>query len=429
MVTRTGRTWDTWGLRCSRAVAQAQRPSAAVHAVPRSAREGGVAGGRTRRRAGAAARPAAARAVRSPRRPRAAAAGRRSRRPPAAAGRARPRRGAARRRPAARRRRARRAAARRRRVGRGRAGGRARSRCAGTRPAGCRRVPPPHSRSTADRAQRARRRGRPPAVTDVLARGEDRVGGQLQRDQQGGDPAEAALAARRARRRGRRRPRRARAHGAQRQRDPGEQHMGRGARASRRQRVNSAARSGSELGPGYVHSGAECATCRRKRPPKGFQCRGMRRRRDPRPSQARDPAVAEQVDEDLVVGARPCAVARARSRPGGSAKPSSSAAIAASMARSVENGTREWPLSSSAAACMVAVARPRSATTAAISSGSSMSPQSRSTAYGETSATSWPGAVQLGPAQPGVGVRLEGALGDHRAVALVLEVVADRAGR
>ncbi|CAM5637356.1 hypothetical protein SCYAM73S_01555 [Streptomyces cyaneofuscatus] len=78
----------------------------------------------------------------------------------------------------------------------------------------------------ADRAQRARDgpAGRP--VTEVLAGGEERVGRQLQRDEQPRDGAEAALPPGQ-RVRHAEDDRREERDGGQRQRDPGEQHMGR----------------------------------------------------------------------------------------------------------------------------------------------------------------------------------------------------------
>ena len=60
---------------------------------------------------------------------------------------------------------------------------------------------------------------------------------------------------------------------------------------------------------------------------------------------------------------------------------------ATTTASSTWKSTRSWSLSSSVAQCTLAVARPSCSTTAAMSSGSVMFPQSRSTSYGETSAT------------------------------------------
>ncbi|EYT80587.1 hypothetical protein CF54_24625 [Streptomyces sp. Tu 6176] len=104
----------------------------------------------------------------------------------------------------------------------------------------------------ADRAQRTGERAARAAVADLLAGGEDGVGGQFQRDQQGGDPAEAALAARQgvgedehgARDGG---------HRVQRQRDLGQQDVRRGAERHDHSREQRRAH-GSESGPGYVHS-------------------------------------------------------------------------------------------------------------------------------------------------------------------------------
>ena len=81
---------------------------------------------------------------------------------------------------------------------------------------------------------------------------------------------------------------------------------------------------------------------------------------------------------------------RARSRPGAPTNPASSLSTTATIASSVEKSTRSWLDSSSATECIRATARPRSPTTPASSSGSLTSDQSRSAAYGDTSATSWP---------------------------------------
>ena len=178
--------------------AQAQRPSTAVHAVPGSARAAACAGGGRRRRGaprrrrtGSGARATAANAISSGRK--AVAADR-----AAAAGPGRARRAAARRRRA----RPTPTCAAEQQPGGGRVGVREQRR----RP-GRRRPPVDPGQRGADRCRRRTARPQPTersgpatgppacAVTDVLAGGEDRVGGQLQRDQQGGDPPEAALAA------------------------------------------------------------------------------------------------------------------------------------------------------------------------------------------------------------------------------------------
>jgi hypothetical protein len=119
----------------------------------------------------------------------------------------------------------------------------------------------------ADGAQRARDGPAHPAVADVLAGGEDGVGGQLQRDQQGGDPPEGTLPPRQ----GVRQEEHGggdRGHRVQRQRDPGQQHVRRG--AERHDDCREQRRAyGSELGSGYVHGGNECVTCSGKGSLKG----------------------------------------------------------------------------------------------------------------------------------------------------------------
>ena len=210
-------------------VLRRQRPSTGGPRRPREctrsrSRRGGrtAAGARRAGRASGAGRTVTAAATA------AAAAGRSTRRPPAAAGPGPARRGAARRRRAGRRRRARRAAAT------AAAGSACASRAAGPVGVG---AGHPGQRGAdaaaaaqhveADRAQRAGDRAARRAVTDVLAGGEDGVGGQLQRDQQGGDPPEAALPARQGVGEGEDGGRE-RGHRGQRQRDPGQQHVRRG---------------------------------------------------------------------------------------------------------------------------------------------------------------------------------------------------------
>ncbi len=78
----------------------------------------------------------------------------------------------------------------------------------------------------AHRAQRARDRAAGRPVAEVLAGGEERVGGQLQRDQQPRDRPEAALPAGQRIRHGEDH-RGQQTDRGQRQRDPGEQHVGR----------------------------------------------------------------------------------------------------------------------------------------------------------------------------------------------------------
>ncbi len=110
----------------------------------------------------------------------------------------------------------------------------------------------------ADRAQRARDRAGRGAVTGVLAGGEDGVGGQLQRDQQRRDPPEAALAP------GQRvgddeHGGRDQRHRVERQRDPGQQHVRRGAECHDECREQRRAQC-SQSDPGYVHSAGESVT-------------------------------------------------------------------------------------------------------------------------------------------------------------------------
>src|SRR5215212_2569778 len=57
------------------------------------------------------------------------------------------------------------------------------------------------------------------------------------------------------------------------------------------------------------------------------------------------------------------------------------------IASSIWNGTRVWSLSASPTQCTFAVARPSCASTGRMSSGSVSSSQSRSSSYGDSSAT------------------------------------------
>ena len=99
-----------------------------------------------------------------------------------------------------------------------------------------------------------------------------------------------------------------------------------------------------------------------------------------------DPAGSEGIHEQGVVAAHPLGV-RQPEVDDVLGEVASSPSSEATIALSTWKATRSWSLSSSEAQCTFAVARPSRSTTAAISSGSVMFSQSRSTSYGEISET------------------------------------------
>ena len=163
---------------------------------------------------------------------------------------------------------------------------------------------------------------------------------------------------------------------------------------------------------------------------------------------ATSPGRAQSLDTDRCGTRRrttrgPCAHARrsrGRMRSGPATRSSSRPRTASTTASSTWKSTSGVDASStSETQCTFAVARPSCSSTSASSSGSVSPLQSRSFSYGLYSATTKPvpsvAALELGPAEPRVGVRLQRPLADRRAVAVVGEVrraglvVDDAAGR